>query len=169
MHPSGSRKCLQCKEFFLPDARNRRHQCYCPKPECRQASKAASQGRWRAKPENVDYDRANAKNAARVRAWQKAHPGYWKSRAKKRSVVLQDLLITEIADQQVHEEQDVSFVLRDLSRSQMPLVMGLIAHLGDLSYVEDIVTMANRLVARGQALMGKTTPNDDHPKTHPLR
>ncbi len=169
MPPSGSRKCLQCKEFFLPDARNRHHQCYCPKPVCRQASKAASQGRWRAKPENVDYDRANAKNTARVRAWQKAHPGYWKSGAKKRSVVLQDLLITEAAGQQKAGEQEVSFVLQDLSRSQMPLVMGLIAHLGNLSYVEDIVTMANRLVARGQALMGKTTPYDDHTKTHPLR
>jgi hypothetical protein len=153
----------------VPDPRNRWHQDYCDKVECRQASKAASQARWRAKPENADYDRGNAKNAARVRAWQKAHPGYWKQRAKKRSVVLQDLLITEEADKQKDANQDGGSVLQDLSRVQVPLMMGLIAHLGDLSYVEDIAVMANRFVARGQALMGEVPSYDVDPKTNPQR
>ena len=43
--------------------------------------------------------------------------------------------------------------------------MGLIAHLGHLSYAEDIVAMANRLVARGQALMGEIPKHDVPPKT----
>jgi hypothetical protein len=170
MFPAGCRKCVKCNEVYRPDARNRYHQRYCPKPVCRQASKAASQGRWRAKPENADYDRGNAKNAARARAWQKAHPGYWKRRRAKRSTVLQDILIAEVAVEQKEVEQDDGVVLRDISRSQVPLIMGLIAHLGDLSYAEDIVAMAHRLVARGQALMGKI-PNhhDAPPKTNPLR
>ena len=29
MHPEGRRKCSHCKEFFLPDPRNRYHQRYC--------------------------------------------------------------------------------------------------------------------------------------------
>ena len=85
------------------------------------------------KPENAGYHRDNPKNRERVKAWQKAHPGYWKRRKEKRSGVLQDL-----------------------SRVQVPLLMGLIAHLGGLSYAEDIAAMTNRLVARGQALMGES-------------
>ncbi len=154
MYPSGSRKCVSCNEGFWPDPRNRRHQRHCTKPVCRRASKVASQRRWRAKPANADYDRGNAKNAARARAWQRAHPGYWKRRRAKTSPVLRDLLIPEVAVDQRETNQDVSPVLQDLYHVQVPLMMGLIAHLGDLSYVEDIAAMAHRFVARGQALMG---------------
>jgi hypothetical protein len=169
MFPAGCRKCVKCNEVYRPDARNRYHQRYCTKPVCRQASKAASQGRWRAKPENADYERGNAKNAARVRAWQKAHPGYWKRRAGKSSAVLRDILIPEVAVEQKVVAPDDTFVLRDISSSQVPLIVGLIAHLGHLSYAEDIVAMANRLVARGQALMGEIHHDDVPPKTNPLR
>jgi hypothetical protein len=108
------------------------------------------------KPENAGYHRENPKNTERAKAWQKAHPGYWKRRKAKRSGVLQDLLIAQVADSQGEAEQDVSSVLQDLSRVQVPLLMGLIAHLGGLSYAEDIAAMTNRLVARGQALMGES-------------
>jgi hypothetical protein len=154
MYPAGSRKCRNCNEVFSADPRNRRHQRYCSKPVCRRASKAASQTRWLGKPENAGYHRGNPKNAARVKAWQAAHPGYWKRRRRKGSGVLQDLLIPELADNQREIAQDDRVVLQDLSRVQVPLMMGLIAHLSDLSYADDIAGMANRLVARGQALMG---------------
>ena len=49
------RKCKCCLKLFRPDPRNRRHQRYCSAPQCRAASKAASQARWVAKPENQDY------------------------------------------------------------------------------------------------------------------
>ena len=49
------RKCKCCLKLFLPDPRNRRHQRYCSVPRCRAASKAASQARWLAAPENQDY------------------------------------------------------------------------------------------------------------------
>lgn|GEM_PF-2070139 len=55
MAQSGQRKCLNCAEFFTPDARNRSRQHHCNKPACRQASKAAAQAAWLAKPANQDY------------------------------------------------------------------------------------------------------------------
>ena len=49
------RKCKCCHKLFRPDPRNRHHQRYCAAPSCRAASKAASQARWLAAPENRDY------------------------------------------------------------------------------------------------------------------
>lgn len=73
---AAARKCLYCQEKFHPrDARNRRHQQYCPKDGCRKASEAARQARWLAKPQNRDYFRDSA-NCERVRLWRIAHPGY---------------------------------------------------------------------------------------------
>ena len=46
------RKCKCCLKLFRPDPRNRHHQRYCSEAACRAASKAASQARWRAAPEN---------------------------------------------------------------------------------------------------------------------
>ena len=60
------RKCKCCLKLFRPDPRNRRHQHYCSALACRAASKAASQARWLAKPENQSYFRGPV-NVARVR------------------------------------------------------------------------------------------------------
>jgi len=49
------KKCCSCKELFMPDPRNAKRQKYCCKPECRKASKVASQRRWLAKPKNHNY------------------------------------------------------------------------------------------------------------------
>jgi len=51
------RKCKCCRRLFRPDPANRRHQRYCSAPRCKRASKAASQARWLARPENHDYFR----------------------------------------------------------------------------------------------------------------
>ena len=67
------RKCKCCLKIFRPDPRNRRHQSYCSAPTCKAASKAASQARWLAKPENQDYFRGPV-NTARVKAWRAAIP-----------------------------------------------------------------------------------------------
>ncbi len=74
------RKCLYCKRLFDPDYRNRTRQKYCSAPECRQASKRASQARWLSQLANRDYFR-DAHNTERVRQWR-AHPGYWKRSAR---------------------------------------------------------------------------------------
>ncbi len=47
------RICLHCRTYFRTDPRNARKQKYCSRPECRKASKAASQKRWLNKPENI--------------------------------------------------------------------------------------------------------------------
>lgn len=82
------RKCRNCGQLYEPDPQNRRHQRYCSQPACRQASKTASQARWRASPKGRDYFRGPA-NVLRVQAWRKAHPGYWRRRRKKQDA-LQD-------------------------------------------------------------------------------
>ena len=57
MAKSGQRKCLCCQLFFDVDQRIGERQRYCPKPDCRRASKAASQAAWLAKPHNQGYFR----------------------------------------------------------------------------------------------------------------
>jgi hypothetical protein len=83
------RKCLHCSELFRPDPRNSHHQRYCSEPECRKASKTASQRRWLAKAQNRDYFRGTA-NVERVRAWRAAHPGYWRRPGAQSTSALQD-------------------------------------------------------------------------------
>ncbi len=96
MAQSGQRKCLCCKLFFDPDHRNREHQRYCSQPECRRASKTASQAAWLAQPDNHDYFRG-PEHVVRVQAWRAAHPGY--SRGKRRKPApLQDGLFTQVND-----------------------------------------------------------------------
>jgi hypothetical protein len=82
------RKCKCCRTLFCPDPRNRHHQRYCSEAACRAASKAASQARWRAAPENQGYFRGPV-NVARVQAWRSRHPGYWR-RARRVGTALQD-------------------------------------------------------------------------------
>ena len=97
MKPSGRRrKCLHCKDLFLPDYRNAQRQRYCLKPECRQARKRAAQQAWLAKPANQAYFR-DAQNAQRVRDWQKEHPGYWRHSARYQRRTLQDDCPTQVA------------------------------------------------------------------------
>jgi len=94
--PGRRRKCLNCKELFLPNRRAAQRQRYCLKAECRKARKRALQRAWLAKPENRNYFR-DAKNAERVRDWQKAHPGYWKNTARHRRRTLQDACPAKVA------------------------------------------------------------------------
>ena len=81
------RKCLFCCELYMPGRRNAYHQKHCSKSACQAASREASRRRWLAKPENRNYH-CGACQAARVRAWRKAHPGYW----RRKTTALQDLL-----------------------------------------------------------------------------
>lgn len=152
MHTCGHRKCRHCREFFIPDPRNRRHQDYCGQPACRGASKAASQRKWESKPENRDYNRS-AEKATKVRDWQAGHPGYWKGRRSKKAV-LPDVLIAEGKAGQEVIKQDGAGVLPDVWRGQSPVVIGLIAQMTGSVLPEDIAVVTGRLIARGQALMG---------------
>lgn len=153
MHSVGERKCLHCEGFFTPDVRNRRRQRYCAKEPCRRASKAASQQRWLSRPENADYFQG-ADNVARVKAWRAAHPGYWKRAKPKRSLPLQDILIPQPAAGKAVAKRDEPAALQDIFTAQPPLLIGLIAHLADVTLQEDIAAMTGRLIAKGHAVMG---------------
>lgn len=143
-------RCRHCLEFFRADARNRGRQQYCAKPECRRAGKAVRQRRWLDQPQNRDYFRG-PHNAARVRAWQRAHPEYWKRRRQIKQRVLQDASRDQVSD--LHE-QSTSLVLQDICRAQAPVLIGLIAQLSDSLLQEDIATTSRRLLQRGRDLLG---------------
>ena len=68
------RKCRCCNVFFTPDCHNPNRQFYCSAPDCRRASKAASQRRWLQKPANRNYFR-DAENVQRVQQWRKSVNG----------------------------------------------------------------------------------------------
>ena len=61
------KKCCNCDELFIPDPRNTTRQRYCSKPECRKASKAASQRRWLASAFSCGGRTTRATGAASVK------------------------------------------------------------------------------------------------------
>lgn len=149
-------KCLCCREIFLPDPRNRHHQKFCKKEQCRQASKRASQRRWVAKPENTAHF-GGPDQVERVRQWRLAHPGYWRKHKRKSARTLQDICPDQTADVQVVAEgapQDLFCrTLQDVCLAQTPLLVGLLSQLVDSALQEDIVGFARRMVAKGQDLL----------------
>ncbi|MGC8553588.1 MAG: hypothetical protein ACP5O7_12090, partial [Phycisphaerae bacterium] len=54
----------------------------------------ASQRRWLSEPQNRHYFR-DAENAARVRRWQQAHPGYWRNTTRSRGRTLQETSVND--------------------------------------------------------------------------
>ena len=120
------RKCKCCLTFFRPDPRNRNHQRYCSAAACRAASKATSQARWLAAPENQGYFRGPV-NVARVQAWRSCHPGYWR-RARRVGMPLQDLsmaqLIAHISNLLVHRP-DAQHILRCRAEQRHQIAFGL--------------------------------------------
>jgi len=122
------RKCRHCGELFRPDPRNLRHQHYCGKPECRKASKAASQRRWLAKAQNRDYFRGAA-HVGRVRAWRAAHPGYRHHRGALSTTALQDDSSAQATETDRKSSTLSALALQDLLRQQPIVLIGLIANL----------------------------------------
>ena len=138
------RKCRHCGELLRPDARNLRHQRFCSKPPCRRASKAESQRRWLAKPDNRDYFRG-PENVERVRAWRTAHPGYWRRSSPSSRSALQEHSLAQPAEIQGKSAPLAVSPLQELSRAQPLVLMGLIAQLTGASLQEDIARASRRL------------------------
>lgn len=149
--------------MFMVHARNRGRQRYCAKAPCRTARKADSQRRWLRQPGNSDYF-VGADNAARVRAWQAAHPGYWKQRRRKQRVLQDRSNAQTIVDQRAMN-QDGEVVLQDILAAQSPVVVGLIAQLAGSVLQDDIAQMTRRLHSRGRAVLGKDVPRPAYGKT----
>ena len=166
MHPVGRRKCRHCKAFFIPDPRNRFHQRYCGQPACRRASKAASQRKWESRPENRGYYGGSEK-ATKVRAWQAANPGYWKGR-RNQPRVLPEVLTAQTTPVEQDPVQDGQAVLPEFWHGQPPILIGFIAQMTGCVLPEDIAVVANRLIARGQALMGRPPEKNHDRKTSPV-
>ena len=172
MAQSGQRKCLCCKLFFDLDYRNRERQRYCSEPECRRASKAASQATWLAQPQNKNYFR-DPVHVARVQAWRASHPGY--SRAKRaKPVALQDSLIGQVPD--LIEECAIrgeiaaapgGCALQDLLNAPSPVLAGLIAHLFEVTLQEDIAATTRRLVQLGHDVINRSRDEDSQASAAP--
>ena len=145
------RKCKCCLTLFRPDPRNRHHQRYCSAAACRAASKAASQARWLAAPENQGYFRGPL-NVARVQAWRSRHPGYWR-RARRVGTALQDLSTAQPVDSPLESAPLVSSPLQAVLIAQPAVLIGLIAHIVGTPLQDDIVRTTDRLLRLGQDIL----------------
>ena len=149
------RLCRCCKESFLPDYRNTKSQAYCSNPECRKASKTASQRRWSVN--NPGYFKGSD-HVERVREWRKANPG--RGCRKGAGDVLQDdcsripLIEQEVACGLPLVPQMPASVLQDYCLTQHPVFIGLIAHFTGAVLQEDIDAMTRRLEQLGQDVIG---------------
>ncbi len=155
--------CSNCNELYLPDARNRYHQKYCTRPQCRKASKQDAQQRYLSSEKGAKYF-SGEDNKRRVREWRKAHPGYWKRKKVQPAeppVALQDVLNPQVIEntenKDTHEipENDA---LQDLCFLQPALIIGLISTLTGSTLQDDIATTSRRLIDSGRDILGKTTP-----------
>lgn len=161
-------KCLSCREIFAADVRNRGRQKYCPKPECQRESKAASQRRWLKKPQNRNYFR-DTENAARVRRWQQAHPGYWRNTRRYRGRTLQEACPRNPLSPQGNNASGegphapAASPLQEALYAPGPLLIGLIATLVDSPLQDDIAKTSRRLLQLGQDIL--TGANHDDPQT----
>jgi hypothetical protein len=146
------RRCEHCRLFFHPDPRNARKQQFCSNPECRKASKAASQQRWLKKPENQDYFHG-PENVRRVQQWRKTHAGYWRRKACPKQEPLQDLLSEKGEGDPSVEATLGKEALQDLLSAHHLVLLGLIAHLTSSALQDEIVATARRLQQLGNDIL----------------
>jgi len=151
-------QCQCCKKSFTPDYRSVKRQKYCDEPECRKASKAASQKRWIKK--NPTYF-TGSDNVERVREWRLANPG--RRRRKSSCDVLQDIC-GQIADTKQGvipllpaELSALPPVLQDFCVSQDPVIIGLISQLTGFVLQDQIATVIKRMEQLGQDVICSTT------------
>ena len=172
-------KCLFCEKLFKADPRNARHQKYCSEPSCRQASKAASQRAWLAKPENRNYFHG-PEHVARVQGWRAEHPGYWrrpggqrvqKAVALQEAVALQDLCPAQALELKQQSPPLADFppkhALQDLLSFQPAVLIGFIAQFTGSALQDDIVRSTRQLIELGQDILAGRI-GDAH-QTGPLR
>jgi len=147
------RNCLHCKELFLPDYRNRNHQRYCSKPQCRHSSKKASQQKWLSSEKGKGYFQ-NADNVLRVRQWREAHPGYCKRHKKLAKNALQDVSPPQPTLNQSDTSKLTGDTLQDICSLQLPLLLGVIANLTGNTLQDDIAATTRRFINLGHDILG---------------
>ena len=149
------RRCLCCRDLFIPDPRNLSRQMFCSAKLCRAASKVLSQKRWSAKTGNKDYWR-DPEEVERVRAWRKAHPQYWKRTGKTEAIALQETCTAQPVIPEGVKPDLAPRPLQDDCFAQHPLLVGLISMLTASTLQEDIALTHRRLVAKGHEILGIT-------------
>jgi hypothetical protein len=142
--------------LFIPDARNAKRQKYCSKPDCRKASKAASQRRWLAKPENQGYF-CGPKNVKRVQLWREDNPGYWRGKRKTAKDALQDSLNRQPIENNTNNVDFANDALQDFLIAQPPVLLGLIANFTGTALQDDIAMTFQRLQKLGQDIVTNLT------------
>ena len=156
-------KCLNCNEKHPCDPRNVGRQSYCPKPDCRRASKAESQRRWTGKEENANYF-LGAENCERVRRWRKEHPGYWRKKKPGREDALQETLNLQEPEPKEVVKPVGQDALQDVCLAQPALLVGLISIMTGHLLQEDIAASVRSFLTRGEDILrmtpkGPTFPN----------
>ena len=152
MGTRNKKKCKHCKLLFIPDPRNASRQGYCSKPECRKASKRASQRRWSRKPENRHYF-SGPLNVARVQEWRSKRPGYW----KRTKVALQDPLNPQPVVNANNSDQNPADALQDSLNAQHAVLIGVIANITGLALQDDIAKTLLHLQQLGQDILNPLT------------
>lgn len=145
------KKCCHCRKLFLPDARNAGRQEYCKEPECRKASKAASQKKWLSKPENRNYFQGH-ENVLRVQAWRKLNPGYWKKKPKSADA-LQEPLTAQASENNADTAKTAKRALQDSIIMQPAVLIGLIANFTGLALQDDIEKTILHMQQLGQDIL----------------
>ena len=164
-------KCLHCNEVHLSEPRNRGRQHYCPKLECRRASKASSQRQWTRRMENKNYFRG-AENCERVRQWRKAHPGYWRKKIPEREVALQETCPSQEPANERVAQAAAPDALQDIWFSQPALLVGLISIVTGHALQEDIAASVRSFLTRGEDILRMVPRVPKFPshekQTHPV-
>ena len=149
------KKCRHCGKLFLPDSRNAKHQEFCSEPECRKASKSASQRKWLQKPENLGYFRGPI-NARRVQEWRKDHPGYWRPKPEIAADALQDSLNVKLPEIKADTAHLTSNALQDILIAQPTVLLGLIANFTGTALQDDIAVTVRNLQQLGQDILNSS-------------
>ena len=162
---SGTRKCLHCHTFFIPNPRSKGRQTFCSLPDCRKASKKASQKKWLRKPQNQHYF-CGPENVQRVRLWRDENPGYSKKSqfASGTQEALQETLIAQDTENKEEREDLKQDPLQDLLMAQPFVLIGLIAHLTGSTLQDDIVRTGQKLRELGEDFLSQS--NSDQGEHH---
>lgn len=152
--------CKHCGKLYKPDPRRGAVQKFCPKPACQKASRADSQRRWLAKPENKTHF-CGAENVLRMQEWRKINPGYWRRR-KKPPTTLQDVILAQPVDIKPDIKVKVECpqgvlqnALQDVDQTQHPLIVGFISFFTGTTLQDEIAQSMREIQTRGVRILGE--------------
>jgi hypothetical protein len=162
------RKCLNCKELFLPCPSARDRQKHCSKPQCQRARKAANNRAFAER--NPDYWQGRY-HVERTRRWRRSHPRYWRRekrnggagrdgarrKASTSGTALQVELVMEQVDSKlVAFRQDV-LALQAVSEWHRAVVQGLASYLTGCALQAELGSVLTAWYDKGMRVGGGCT------------